>query len=325
MGGYGAVRVAIEYSENFGSVSAVSSPLDFDGADGNGGFLSLFQQVINTLDVPFRQLDTSYVDPLRTMIMAAACSFSPHVWYDTLFFPYPLMPMAFDTVYFDDSLTLFAPEGSQSGIAFHLPFNENGDIPDTTVETTDYDSLLVEDISVDFIDTTFLDDVDTLALVDTTVTVDTLWVGPPVSDWQYDTTITYDTTIVYDSLFQYDTTFLYDTLLVVDTTIDTIGYYDSVWTLWLNNSPENLLAQYPNALHPDSTSLKLFTIADDQYGFNRQTEAFAAFLEATYGIQFEVNDFDGYEGYANTTGRFVYDILPYILKFHSDLFRQNQE
>ena len=50
MGGYGAMRIAIEYSENFSSVSSVSAPLDFDGASGDSGFIPLFRQVVDELD-----------------------------------------------------------------------------------------------------------------------------------------------------------------------------------------------------------------------------------------------------------------------------------
>ncbi|MEW5925653.1 MAG: alpha/beta hydrolase-fold protein, partial [Candidatus Zixiibacteriota bacterium] len=39
MGGYGAVRIAAMFPENFSSVSAISAPLDFDGAGGTGGFV----------------------------------------------------------------------------------------------------------------------------------------------------------------------------------------------------------------------------------------------------------------------------------------------
>lgn len=82
MGGYGAMRMAITYSENFGSVSAVSAPLDFDGATGNGGFVELFKQILDNANpathAEFKQLDTSYSFPLQTMVFAAAASFSPH-------------------------------------------------------------------------------------------------------------------------------------------------------------------------------------------------------------------------------------------------------
>jgi len=137
MGGYGAMRIAIEYSENFSAVSAVSAPLDFDGATGNGGFVPLFDQVIANLETPYAEMDTSYNDPLRNMFFAAATSFSPHdTGYDGRKF-YPkdesiygeqlLDWHADDTFRIEDLNTYFEPNGATAPIKFHLPFDENGD------------------------------------------------------------------------------------------------------------------------------------------------------------------------------------------------------
>lgn len=276
MGGYGAFRIAVTYSENFGSVSAVSSPLDFDGADSTGGFILLFPQIAAGLDLngdgqvthqEFKSMDSSYNAPLRTMLMGAACSFSPHVDYDYLV-DWGSTPEANDTFYFEDTMTYFNPEGS---IEFHLPFDENGNIPDTSV-------------------------------VDSTV----------------DTTIAYiDTTINgIDTLF--------DTTFAIDTLIDTVGFYDSLWGFWLENNIESMIADgHPDAM--DEMNIRLFTVADDPYNFNQQTVDFAEFLEeylSARGISKELTplEFGGYEGYPATADRFVYDILPAVLKFHSDIF-----
>jgi S-formylglutathione hydrolase FrmB len=135
MGGYGAMRMAITYSENFGSVSAISAPLDFDGATGNGGFVPLFQQILDNLNATthaqFKEMDTSYTYPLQTMMFAAATSFSPHDtdYINPRFYPYdwndPTGPQLWnsdDTLRITDTLTYFEPFGPISSMKYHMPF-----------------------------------------------------------------------------------------------------------------------------------------------------------------------------------------------------------
>ncbi|UCD95337.1 MAG: hypothetical protein JSU69_04610, partial [Candidatus Zixiibacteriota bacterium] len=260
MGGYGAFRVATAYSENFGSVSAVSAPLDFD-VDGTGGFKLLFKEVIQNLDDQglgyishdtYKAMDTAYLNPVRTMIMAAACAFTPHFDYGGwMYFGYP--PLAESTYIFDDTMTLIHPEGE---VWFHLPFDEWGNIPDTNI-------------------------------IDTTI-------------------------IITDTL-----------LGTADTLIDTVGQYDSLWGIWMSNNVEAIMADHPGAL--DNTAIQLYTIADDQYGFNLQTISFASFLSSQLGRTIQPVEFTGYDGYPASANKFTYDILPAILKFHSDEFRKHAE
>ena len=137
MGGYGAVRIAVAHSENFSSVSAISAPLDFDGATGNGGFVPLFEQIIANLDtIDYEDMDTSYNNPLRTMVIAAATSFSPHdtAYEGRRFYPFdwqhptdPQLWNADDTLRITDLNTYFEPEGPLSPLKYHLPFDANGD------------------------------------------------------------------------------------------------------------------------------------------------------------------------------------------------------
>ncbi len=132
MGGYGAMRIAAMFPDNFSSVSAISAPLDFDGAGGTGGFVPLFKQVIRNASplgnsfismAQYRDLDTAYTNPLRTMVMAASCAFSPHLDFDNVVTLNP--PTALDTFFVQDTLTYLNPEG---GIKFHLPFDTAGNI-----------------------------------------------------------------------------------------------------------------------------------------------------------------------------------------------------
>jgi S-formylglutathione hydrolase FrmB len=135
IGGYGAMRVAAEYSHNYGAVSAVSAPLDFD--DAGGGFVALFEQIIDDLDTTgsgtlsladYKALDSTAGDAL-TMIMGASCSFSPYPEYDSLI-GYDLNQnngIAGDTTYFSDTTTLI----SDGEIQFLLPFDSSGAVHDT--------------------------------------------------------------------------------------------------------------------------------------------------------------------------------------------------
>jgi len=131
MGGYGAVRIAAMYPDNFGAVSAISAPLDFDGAAGTGGFVPLFKDVISNLSgtgsdyislAEYRDMDTAYSNPLRTMMMAAGTAFTPHVLdIDNIISLNP--PRALDSTFIEDTLTYLNPEGN---VAFHLPFDTAG-------------------------------------------------------------------------------------------------------------------------------------------------------------------------------------------------------
>ncbi len=311
IGGYGAMRIAIEYSENFGSVSAVSAPLDFDGASGTGGFVEQFPLIVARLQaegVDFKDMDTSSAYPMRTVVMGAACSFSPHADYiNPIWFGEE--PWSEDTVYFDDTLTLFTPEGQFSSVAFHLPFDENGNIPfDSFSVFTYFDSLYQYD-SLYLLDSIFS--------YDSTFSIDTTIIDP---DTLIDTTlVSVDTT-----LLNVDSTFTgVDTLLFVDTTMDTCGFYDSVWYMWLDNNMSAILADNPDAL--DNTEIKLFTLANDEFAFNAQTQDFATYLQSYLqgrGVSKDLTplQFDGYPGYDANIGRFTYDILPYILRYHSEIF-----
>jgi hypothetical protein len=275
LGGYGAMRVAIEHSENFGAVSAVSGPLDFDGASGNGGFISLFPTVIQNLaedGFTYKEMRATVERPLRTMLMGAACSFSPHVEYVN-----PISfanigiydPVAEDTIVFDDTLSLFRPEGTSSRIAFHMPFDASGIINDTPIPTEFFDTI-----------------------------------------WTFDTTIVLPDTIV-------------DTSFVVDSIYDTVGYYDSVWGMWLEDNLENILPMHPGSM--DTTEIKFYNVADDIFGFDQQTRDFAAYLQnylAGRGVTRDLTPFEyqGYDNYDATVGHMVYNILPELLKYHSNLF-----
>ncbi len=74
MGGYGAFAAVLK-TGMFGSVSAVNAPLDFDGADGNGGFKRLIPEVFPG---SFTGFDTSATNFARSLVVSAAAAFSPY-------------------------------------------------------------------------------------------------------------------------------------------------------------------------------------------------------------------------------------------------------
>lgn len=160
IGGYGAVRAALE-TGLFGSVSAINAPLDFDGADGNSGFISLMNQQyplnndivydtlfdtlgvvigVDTIWTAWMTVDTSgsgFIDttwaadtsmgnPDMSLLVSAAAAFSAH--HTGLTNQY----MAYDqfgALFFGfevsdtltDDLTSYLPKH-----AVHMPFDKSG-------------------------------------------------------------------------------------------------------------------------------------------------------------------------------------------------------
>lgn len=121
MGGYGAMRVALRYSENFSSVSAISAPLDFDGASGNGGFIPLFRDLMDEVgSANYATMDIANDKPLQSMFFAAASAFSPH---DTGY----IDSVIADGV-IDDPTTWFDNFALSADASVHLPFGPDGEV-----------------------------------------------------------------------------------------------------------------------------------------------------------------------------------------------------
>lgn len=89
-GAYGAFRAAIVHEDQFGSVSAIDGPLDFDGA-GSDGLMDLFDDVIaeqqawyaahDVSGLPFdfiRDFDSSTTMPISMMFIGGGIAFSPN-------------------------------------------------------------------------------------------------------------------------------------------------------------------------------------------------------------------------------------------------------
>jgi hypothetical protein len=91
-GAYGAFRAALLNDHKFSSISVTDGPLDFDGADGNGGWIPMFDDVLTEQglvgythgpgDPSWTDLfDSSFVNQLSRIFIGGAIAFSPH---DTL-------------------------------------------------------------------------------------------------------------------------------------------------------------------------------------------------------------------------------------------------
>lgn len=87
-GAYGAFRAAIQNPTEFGSISVLDGPLDFDGATGSGGLIPLMDLALaeqpTLTDANIRNstfnggFDTSSAYPISQMFVGGSFAFSPH-------------------------------------------------------------------------------------------------------------------------------------------------------------------------------------------------------------------------------------------------------
>lgn len=86
-GAYGAFRAAIQNPNTYGSISAVDGPLDFDGANGSGGFVPYMQQVVTLQGLTPANFRTAFdsiaTDEPTKLFIGGSLAFSPH---DTLLY-----------------------------------------------------------------------------------------------------------------------------------------------------------------------------------------------------------------------------------------------
>lgn len=136
-GAYGAFRAALLNPGVFSSISAVDGPLDFDGSDGNGGFQTLFDDVIaeqGITDGNLSNFDSTAVpgSDLTHLFIGGSMVFSPH---DTLvtcnitYYPArpPVITVASREVISDvTTLVDHIIREDNFNLDFHLPFDGNG-------------------------------------------------------------------------------------------------------------------------------------------------------------------------------------------------------
>jgi len=69
----------------------------------------------------------------------------------------------------------------------------------------------------------------------------------------------------------------------------------------------------------NSTAVLLMANPEASYGYYQQTVDFHTFL-SSIAVSHQFVEFSGYPGFPATDGSYMYDVIPKILKFHSDNF-----
>jgi len=110
-GAYGAFRAAMKHPGQFSSISVTDGPMDFDGADGNSGLMSLFDDALmeqGLLNDPEAFLKFDSATDLANMFIGGALAFSPNdttVWY-TVTYREDSYGQQFNDIKIDSSLTI---------------------------------------------------------------------------------------------------------------------------------------------------------------------------------------------------------------------------
>jgi pimeloyl-ACP methyl ester carboxylesterase len=90
--------------------------------------------------------------------------------------------------------------------------------------------------------------------------------------------------------------------------------YQAVWDKWIANDLDVILAEYGG--NYDSIPLYIEYSDTNQFMFNEQAQSIMNTFDEL-GIDYTSATYSGYSGYPALDGRFVYDRLVEILKFHS--------
>lgn len=289
MGGYGALRCALtpdtltngggSSAPSFGSVSAISAPLDF--TDPINGFPALFKQVSNEWP-NYADIDTSIATPISSFLIAAATGFSLE---DTAYWPNP------------------------------IPFWLDGqNWPFFTVDSISkiYDSSIIDTLIVFQFDT----------LIDTTIVL----VIPP--DTSIDTTFTNDTTFIYnpptDLVFPTfpDPHTTEDDKLRVFLPFDEMGDpYAPIWSIWQGHDIGALVSSaQAGTLTALNSNVLLMATRSARWGHFQQTSDFATATASSLSPTFI--EYTAQDGVVDDGSRFLYEIWPTVLKFHSDKFHE---
>ena len=96
--------------------------------------------------------------------------------------------------------------------------------------------------------------------------------------------------------------------------------YMPIWSMWLDNNLENVLADQGSASLA-GMDIQFQTTPDARYGFYDQTKAWISTLKnPPYSYNVTVKEYSGYEGNPATHDQYLYEIMRNMLKFHSDNF-----
>ena len=301
-GAYGAFRAALLHEDAFSSIAVADGPLDFDGADGESGFIDLFEGVlaeqgllnyapVNDTGWTYR-FDSSSAFPNARMFIGGALAFSPN---DTLVIPfgtrgYPLEPIPMIDTFLVDRL-IWIPDST-----FWACNSWEDDITcvdSTEVEGTESWDFIHIDSTPELVVDTFIDRLR----------------------WQMDDTVTLCTEIVdvKENNFEFHLPF------------DSTGQpYEPIWdNFWLPNNLENMLSTCGDSCL-ENVDIWIATTKDpseQDRTFGYQTRSWIETLESHELLEPEnVYEYSGYEGKPATSDQYLYDLLREILIFHSRNF-----
>ena len=96
--------------------------------------------------------------------------------------------------------------------------------------------------------------------------------------------------------------------------------YMPIWSMWLDNNLESLLADYGSSSLAGMDIL-VQTSPDARYTFYDQTKSWISTMSnPPYSYNVKVNEYSGYESNPATHDQYLYEIMRNMLKFHSDNF-----
>lgn len=350
MGGYGAFRAALMHRGVFSSISATDGPLDFDGPDGNSGFMELFDDAIieqgllgGTTEPPtydstwecdviaFDTLwwvcdslgfDTLVCDSVPDTLGWVCDSFEVDTLGDTV---------CVDSTAVIDTICAESTFVVDTFCARWIPIISDTVCVESTlfVDTTwppswreNFDSSSVWNLSRLFIGGALaFSPHDTV--IDTAGIVKILGGGtyweidiPDSQRFTIDDSITLITEIVKENQFNFD----------FHLPFDSNGQtYDLIWNMWLENNLENILADSVGALD----DVKMWIATTPEFSFGNYRQQTLSWIETLRNngfdsTQFEVMEYTGYPGNPATNGQYLYDIMREMLIFHSKVFQSMQ-
>lgn len=330
-GAYGALRAALLNDHRFSSVTVTDGPLDFDGADGNGGWIDMFDDVLieqgllnYVTDPPV--IDTTYYLYKRdtsytTDIDSINC--------DTI----EVDSIVCDTTYEIDTITI---DSSRATITIFPPGDYS--IIDTTYDdswTDLFDSSHVNQLSRIFIggsiafspnDTlckarelygqvysfppTYIPVIDTFIYVISYDPYETDTILTPVR-YQIDDTVTLCTEIVKSDNWDFEFHLPFDS---------TGEPYPLIWDMWLRNNLETILSDSGNS-RLDDVNMWIGTSTEQALSYREQTMSWIDHLEGQ-GFHPEVYEYSGYDGHPATGDQYIYELMEKMLIFHSRNFEE---
>jgi hypothetical protein len=352
MGAYGAFRAALIHEGVFSSISATDGPLDFDGPNGDGGFVGLFDDALieqgllgGTPEPP--NLDSTWrcdLEGFDTLHFACdslgfdtlVCDSIPDTvgwqcdsWVvDTLGDSVCVESTAvIDTICDEATLVVDTFCAKWLPVIGDTVCMESTLVVDTTYPLSwraEFDSSGAWHLSRLFIGgalaftphDTMVDTTGIYHIIDSGVTGEgKYYISIPESQrFTIDDTLTLITEVVKRDQFNFDFHLPFDSSGKV---------YNLIWDMWLANNLESLLNDNPDAL--DGVKTWFGTTNEWVFGnYYEQTDSWAKTLLAKYdSTQVQVREYSGYPGNPATNDQYIYDLMREILIFHSKAFEED--